>query len=93
LIIFGHDRYIDAGAGEIRRGAILNTGNYSSPQDVLEEGLKLIQAKEEYERRLMELRRDIQVGTDQVKRGEVIDGRKVIETLQKKIEKRRRTHQ
>ena len=70
----------------------LNTGNYSSPQDVLEEGLKLIQAKEEYERRLIELRRDIQVGIDQVKRGEVVDGREAIKRLRKKIEQRRRTH-
>ncbi len=50
----------------------MSRGDYSSPEKVLDEGLKLIQAKEEYQRRLAELRRDLQVGLDQIQRGEVV---------------------
>jgi putative addiction module CopG family antidote len=43
----------------------MSRGGYSSPEEVLNEGLKLIQVKEQYERRLAELRRHLQIGVDQ----------------------------
>jgi antitoxin ParD1/3/4 len=66
----------------------MNTGGYSSPQKVLDEGLKLIQAKEEYQRRLAELRAAVQIGIDQISRGEVVDGREAITQLVEKIRNR-----
>lgn len=69
----------------------MNKGGYSSPEKVLDEGLKLIQAKEEYERRLAELRQDLQIGIDQISRGEVMDGREVFDRLLEKNRKRPRT--
>ena len=68
----------------------MDKGGYSSPEKILDEGLKLIQAKEEYERRLAELRRDLQVGIDQISRGEVVDGRDVFERLLEKNRNRPR---
>ena len=59
----------------------MSRGDYSSPEKVLDEGLKLIQAKEEYQRRLAELRRELQVGLDQIHRGEVVDGKVVFDRL------------
>jgi antitoxin ParD1/3/4 len=63
---------------------------YSSPEQVIAEGLRLIQAKEEYERRLAELRRELQIGVDQIKRGEVLDGREVFDEILKKNQNRPR---
>jgi antitoxin ParD1/3/4 len=68
----------------------LNKGAHSSPEMVLDEGLKLIQLKEEYERRLAELRRDLQIGIDQLNRGETVDGRQVIDRLLQKNAERSR---
>jgi antitoxin ParD1/3/4 len=58
---------------------------YASPEKVLEEGFRLIQAKEEYERRLAELRREIQIGVDQINRGEVMDGEDAFRQLREKF--------
>jgi antitoxin ParD1/3/4 len=62
----------------------MNRGGHSSPEKILDEGLKLIRAKEEYQGRLVELRREIQIGVDQIKRGEVLDGGAVFDRLLKK---------
>jgi antitoxin ParD1/3/4 len=59
----------------------MNRAGYSSPEKVLEEGLKLIQAKEEYQRRLAELRRELQIGIDQINRGEVLNGDEVFDEI------------
>jgi antitoxin ParD1/3/4 len=66
----------------------MNRGGYSSPEKIVDEGLKLIQAKEEYQGRLVELRREIQVGIDQINRGEVLDGKVVFENLRGKLQAR-----
>ncbi|HXS67875.1 MAG TPA: type II toxin-antitoxin system ParD family antitoxin [Candidatus Polarisedimenticolia bacterium] len=68
----------------------MNKGEYSSPEKVLDEGLKLIQAREDYERRLTELRRELQIGLDQISRGEVVDGRAVFDQLLERNQKRAR---
>jgi antitoxin ParD1/3/4 len=62
----------------------MNRGGHSSPEKIVDEGLKLIRAKEEYQGRLVELRREIQIGIDQVNRGEVLDGEVVFDRLLKK---------
>jgi antitoxin ParD1/3/4 len=56
-------------------------GDYSSPEGMLSEGLKLIQAKEEYQERLARLRDEIDVGIEQATRAELLDGRDVIEKI------------
>jgi antitoxin ParD1/3/4 len=59
----------------------VSRGDYSSPEGMLSEGLKLIQAKEEYQERLARLRDEIDVGIEQANRGELLDGRDVIEKI------------
>ena len=68
----------------------MNRGGHSSPEKILDEGLKLIRAKEEYQGRLVELRREIQIGIDQINRGEVLDGKVVFDRLLEKNGKRAR---
>jgi antitoxin ParD1/3/4 len=62
----------------------MSRGEYSSPEKIVDEGLKLIQAKEQYQGRLVELRRELQIGVDQLNRGEVLDGKEVIDRLLEK---------
>jgi len=69
----------------------MNKAEYSSPEKVLEEGLRLIQVKEEYERRRAELRRELQIGVDQINRGEVIDGEEAFKEILAENQKRPRT--
>jgi antitoxin ParD1/3/4 len=69
----------------------MNRGGYSSPEKILDEGLKLIRAKEEYQGRLVELRQAIQVGMDQIHRGEVLDGEALFDRLLEKNRQRTRT--
>lgn len=68
----------------------MNKAGYSSPEKVLDEGLRLIQAKEEYQRRLAELRRELQIGIDQISRGEVLNGDDVFGEILEENRKRPR---
>jgi antitoxin ParD1/3/4 len=69
----------------------MNKEGYSSPEKVLDEGFKLIQAKEEYQRRLAELRRELQIGIDEISRGEVLNGDEVFaEVLAENLKRPRR---
>jgi antitoxin ParD1/3/4 len=63
-------------------------GGHSSPEQVVDEGLKLIQAKEEYQKRLAELQREIDIGLEQIERGETVDGAKAIAELREKNRQR-----
>jgi antitoxin ParD1/3/4 len=69
----------------------MNKAGYSSPEKVVEEGLKLIRAKEEYQRKLAELRRELQIGIDQINRGEVFDADEVFDQILAENQKRSRT--
>ena len=60
----------------------------SSPEAIVAEALKLAQAKEEYNRRLAELRHEINIGIQQIERGEVLDGREVFARLREKNRQR-----
>ena|ERR1700728_4588964 len=66
-------------------------GEYPSAEIIVNEGLKLVLAKEEYQRRLVRLRAEINVGVEQIKRGEVVDGETAIENIRKKLRQRERT--
>jgi antitoxin ParD1/3/4 len=68
----------------------MNKAGYSSPEKVLDEGIRLIQAKEEYQRRLAELRRELQIGIDQITRGEVLNGDEVFDEILEQNRKRSR---
>lgn len=63
---------------------------YTSAEGVISEGLRLIRAKEEYERKLAELRREIDIGLDQAKRGELLDADEVFDKIIAKNQKRPR---
>lgn len=57
------------------------SGEYSSASDVIEEALRLLLAEEEYERKLEALRREIQIGIDQLDRGEYSSAEEVLARL------------
>lgn len=60
----------------------VESGLYSCASEVIREALRLLHEREEYkQRRIEELRRDIQVGLDCVERGEVLDGETVMKEL------------
>ena len=53
--------------------AKVQSGMYSSASEVIREALRLLNDREELRRRKLEdLRREIQIGLDQVNRGEVV---------------------
>ena len=61
-------------------------GRYKSASEVVREGLRMLQAKEEeHEARLQALRRDIQVGLDAAARGEVVDGEEAFDRVLERI--------
>lgn len=50
----------------------VESGMYHTASEVIREGLRLLKEREEvHQRKLIELRREIQIGTDQADRGEV----------------------
>ena len=67
----------------------LKDGHYHSAGDVIAQSLGMLRAQEEFIRsNAAELREKIAVGLEQVKRGEVVDGRKAIQNLRKKLQLR-----
>lgn len=65
----------------------IKRSGFATPEKVVDEGLKLIQAKEEYQQRLAELGREMDIGLEQIKRGKTVDGQ---ETMEQLLEKNRR---
>ena len=61
----------------------IETGRYSSPDDVLSEAFDLLS---ERERRIDELRQEVAIGTEQIAKGQVVDGEAVFDRLQQKID-------
>ncbi|MEH2055474.1 MAG: type II toxin-antitoxin system ParD family antitoxin [Nostoc sp.] len=62
----------------------IQTGRYANVEELMNEALKLLQAREQ---RLEELRGKIVIGKEQIARGEVTDGEIVFAQLQEKINK------
>ena len=70
---------------------LLKTGHYQSQSEILREGLRLLKEREELKQlRLAELRREIAIGTEQARRGQVIDGEAVFAEIRKKSQEARR---
>jgi antitoxin ParD1/3/4 len=69
----------------------LKGGHYHSAGDVIAQSLGMLRAQEEFIRsNAAELREKIAVGLEQIKRGEMVDGRKAIQNIREKL--RRREH-
>jgi antitoxin ParD1/3/4 len=63
-------------------------GRYKSAIEVVREGLRLLQEREEERAaRLSALRRDIQIGVDQLDRGEGVDGEEAFARVLARIDR------
>ena len=62
----------------------IETGNYASADEVIDEAFQLLL---EREHRLAELRQKVAIATEQIANGQVIDGEAVFAKLQAKIER------
>lgn len=60
----------------------LATGRYQSADEVILAGLVLL---DERERRLTELRQQIEIGAEQIRRGKTVDGELVLDRLLTKL--------
>lgn len=60
----------------------IDTGNYTSADEIINEAVKLLL---ERERRLAELRQKVALGTEQIAKGQVTDGEAVFARMQAKI--------
>jgi putative addiction module CopG family antidote len=64
----------------------LKTGHYGSPADVVAKSLGMLRAQEEFIRsNAASLRKKVAAGMEQARRGEVVDGKKAIQNLRKKL--------
>ena len=65
---------------------LIRTGRYGSTAEVLSAALQLLEERERhYEQWLEETRQKVQVGLDELDRGEGLDGEVVIERLREKL--------
>lgn len=68
----------------------IQKGRYNDSQEVINKALELLEKQEqEYEQWLTETRQKVQVGIEQLERGEKIDGEVAIAQLQNKLKKMR----
>ncbi len=60
----------------------IETGQYQNDLAVIAQGLSLLVEREKiYKGRFEELKQEVMIGAEQLKRGDKVDGRKVIERL------------
>ncbi|MEY3221870.1 MAG: type II toxin-antitoxin system ParD family antitoxin [Cuspidothrix sp.] len=63
----------------------LQEGKYKSIDELLSIAFQLLEQHDEKEKQLIELRRKIAEGTEQLRQGEVIEGELVFQQLQEKL--------
>jgi antitoxin ParD1/3/4 len=68
----------------------INKGKYTNSQQIIDKALELLAKQEqEYEKWLNETRQKVQVGLEQLERGEKVDGEIVIAQLEEKFKRLR----
>lgn len=63
----------------------ITSGKYNSVNDVIEEALTLLQKKDEYDRLVEEIASKIDIATEQLDKGEGIDGELAIQQLREEL--------
>ena len=67
----------------------LKSGHYRSANDVVTQSLGMLRDQESFIREnIGELREKVAVGLEQIKRGDVVEGKKVYENLRAKLKQR-----
>lgn len=70
---------------------LLQTGLYQSQSEIIREGLRLLKEREDMKRtRLIELRREIAIGSEQADRGEFVDGAEAFAKVRTRSTKHKR---
>jgi antitoxin ParD1/3/4 len=70
---------------------LLKTGLYQSQSEILRDGLRLLKEREDLKRlRLVELRKEIAIGSEQADRGEFVDGKEAFAEIRKRSAGRKR---
>lgn len=68
---------------------LVEEGKYLSASDVIVEGIRLLEERYiVYQARLAELQKEIDIGMEQLERGERIDGRELLDRLHEKNRQR-----
>ena len=68
----------------------LESGKFTSVDEVMAAGIKLLEERERiYKGRFEELRKEIMIGIEAADRGELIDGETVLCELREKLQRRR----
>ena len=66
----------------------VQSGMYNTASEVVREGLRLIQERDEIrEKKLAALRADIQLGIDDIEAGRIVDGPKTMAAFRKRLER------
>lgn len=72
----------------------VGSGHYRSAADVIAQSLGMLRAQEDFIRsNAAELREKIASGVEQIRRGEVVDGKAAIQNLREKLGQRERSAQ
>jgi antitoxin ParD1/3/4 len=69
--------------------AELRTGRYTNPDEIIAEALRLLEKRNQYDLWLEEVRNKVDIGIEQIDRGEGVDGESAIAQLKAKLQKSR----
>jgi antitoxin ParD1/3/4 len=70
---------------------LLKTGHYQTQSEIVREGLRLLEEKEELKKlRLAELRKEIAMGSAEADRGEFVDGEETFSAIRTRSAGRKR---